>query len=239
MELTSYVDFSCFQARCQRDSRLSLLLKINDKKDVVYVLLVGPNEEVNHCELSNINILCPNNNNTENEVLGWRLREYKLEVNGKLTRISSISYFGKLNAKTMFDIIECGDSPEICAYDACLGHIAISNDANNGFNILTFECSGVSWGEVIGNRVVSLKLDWTVESLNEAKIVNYRIYVATDATIDGEFEHLGVAMVKSFYVSELPVPEGTRTLTFYLQVSCVRGVSTKLANAPCVTIQIP
>ena len=139
----------------------------------------------------------------------------------------------------MFDGIEYGDSPEICTYDACLGHIAISNDANNDFNILTFKCSGVSWGEVIGKRVVSLKLNWTVESLNEAEIVNYRIYVATDAANDGEFEHLGVAMVKSFYISELPVLEGTRTLTFYLQVSCMRGVSTKLAQAPCVTIQIP
>jgi hypothetical protein len=227
------------QARCQGASRLSLLLKIHNQEGVIYVLLAEPNEEVNRSEVSNLRILYPNKNT--HEIFGWSFREYSLEVSGKLRGISSASYFGKINAEDILSGIQCEDLLHLSMYDAFLGHIAISDDSHEQtkINILTFKCSGVSWGEVLGKRVVSLKLAWTVESLAEAQIVNYRIFVANSVEDDGKLEHLGVAMIKSFYVFELPVPEDRQALTFYIQVSLRNGVSTKLAEAPAVTIQIP
>lgn len=248
-----------YTVRHQTDSSLSVLLKVCDQKGAQYILLVDSEEESNEeiCshQTSRIFILCPSTAYEVQGSQGWSLREYSVEVTGRLEGIFAISYLHKLKSQRIFDLckaISSADSSSVCCetkalestaetvtYEAFLGHIAVSNTHEHNFcNGITFKYSKVFWEELPGKRVVSLMLTWVVEDSVDFQIVNYRIYVREGVSGDDEFKHLGVAMVEDFYVSQLPVPEGCQALTFYLQMSCTCGFSIRLDKSPIV-IPVP
>lgn len=236
------------------DSRISLLFKIHDQKGVTNILLVDPEEVDNGrlCDHDSPKIVFrfPSRTYQVQDSQEWTFREYQMEVTGKLEGIFGVSYLYKIIPEKIVDLckgipfassgsVTSDTSKTILSYKAFLGHIAVSNSHNHGIiSRASFEHPNVTTDELSGQKVISLMLTWIIEGVTDAQIAQYNIYVSK-VDVEEELEHVGVAVVRAFYVSELPVPENCTKLTFYLQMCCMCGISNSLENAHQVVVPVP
>jgi len=80
-----------------------------------------------------------------------------------------------------------------------------------------------------------LRYDLYVEKIQQLQAHNLRGMDPVTNTV----EHLGVAVVQAFYVSQLLVPPECRTLRFFLQVCSPSGDFQPLKDSPSLSIDVP
>ncbi|GAB4831979.1 hypothetical protein Ancab_005997 [Ancistrocladus abbreviatus] len=167
---------------------------------------------------------------------GWVIEEYNINMEAhRLTTIHAVCYKWKPEV----------DEPKINAasnYYATLGHLTIKTLGQSV--VFPPSTSWVVGGQFInwkpgtqGSKFVSLKITWKLKDENDSLLPKYIIYVEkiggkVDMTATGKLEYLGVASVQAFYVSQLPVPSGTSSLKFIIQVCGVDGSNQNVDECP-------
>lgn len=147
------------------------------------------------------------------------------------------------------------------SYHASLGHISlISLDHEQNVpqpDSWEFSGNNICWDITsTGQVMLSTKLVWRPKMGTSSDIVvgpavlRYDLYVEKveqlqahnlrgKGPVTNTVEHLGVALIESFYVSQLLVPPGCRTLTFFLQVCSPCGDFQPLKDSPSLSINVP
>lgn len=169
-------------------------------------------------------------------------------------------YLQKQNAvSTGFESSFPIESSEKLSYHASLGHITLtsSDHEQNVSQSGSWDFSGndISWDITSTEQLMlSTNLVWRLKhdcSNNEIgpTFLRYDLYVEKieqlqahnlrgNGPVTNTVEHLGAAVVETFYVSHLLVPPGCRTLRFFLQVCSSSGYFKPLKDSPLWSINV-
>lgn len=123
-------------------------------------------------------------------------------------------------------------------YHAVLGDIKIF--ANGSMfppaNSWTVNSEFISWSSSSqGTKKLSVKIVWQLKVGNADLFDQYNEYVNRGRSSN---EYLGVAVVKSFYVSDLEVDSGTPSVKFVIQACGSDGGVQKLEGSPFIQLQV-
>ncbi|KAL0341239.1 UNVERIFIED_CONTAM: Cytosolic endo-beta-N-acetylglucosaminidase 1 [Sesamum radiatum] len=177
---------------------------------------------------------------------GWIMQETSIEMHGHiLEEIRAVCYRSKpKNSHAVTD-----DKPHSSApseYYAVLGDIKITTSGENTnfppSTAWTVDGQFVSWTSgPKGSKNLSVKIAWHLKDGNVDLFSKYNIYVNKLTSVssvyqsemlDGSQEYIGVAAVKSFYISDLQVASGISSLKFIIQVCSPDGACQKLEESP-------
>ncbi|KAI3458498.1 hypothetical protein Pfo_015161 [Paulownia fortunei] len=182
---------------------------------------------------------------------GWVIQESSIDMAGHILKeIRAVCYRSKPEKyvavaadKTLFR----GPSE----YYAVLGDIKITTDGENSkfppSNSWLVDSEFVSWTSGSqGSKHLSVKIVWQLKVGKADLFPKYNIYVDKLSSSSGNQsrmlelanEYLGVALVKSFYISDLEVPSGTSSLKFIIQVYGLDGACQKLEDSPFLQLQV-
>jgi len=169
----------------------------------------------------------------------------------------------KQNAKSVgFEYSFPIESSEKLSYHASLGHVTLtsSDDEQNvpPSDSWDFKGTDISWDTTsTGQKMLSTNLVWRLKMVPNFSSVEvgptflrYDLYVEKIQQLQAHnlrgmdpvtntVEHLGVAVVQAFYVSQLLVPPECRTLRFFLQVCSPSGDFQPLKDSPSLSIDVP
>ncbi|KAJ8432960.1 hypothetical protein Cgig2_032792 [Carnegiea gigantea] len=185
---------------------------------------------------------------TKLESIEWILQENAVAMPGHtLTEIRAVCYKLKPEIDEAHSI---DHRKKKSGYHAILGHLSVQTPGQNVIfppsSSWLVDCESIKW-ESSSVRVVSITILWRLKDGNDlSKFENYRIYVEKISEADanlagnhrGQQEYLGLAQVEAFYVAELPVPSGTTSLKFIIQVCGVDGTSQHLDDSPTFQLDV-
>lgn len=185
---------------------------------------------------------------TKLESIEWILQENAVAMPGHtLTEIRAVCYKLKPEIDEAHSI---DHRKKKSGYHAILGHLSVQTPGHNVIfppsSSWLVDCESIKW-ESGSVRVVSITILWRLKDGNDlSEFQNYRIYVEKISEADanlagnhqGQQEYLGLAQVEAFYVSELPVPSGTTSLKFIIQVCGVDGTSQQLDDSPTFQLDV-
>ncbi|KAL0359139.1 UNVERIFIED_CONTAM: Cytosolic endo-beta-N-acetylglucosaminidase 1 [Sesamum angustifolium] len=177
---------------------------------------------------------------------GWIMQETSIEMHGHILKeIRAVCYRSKpKNSHAVTD--DKPDSSAPSEYYAVLGDIKITTSGENTnfppSTAWTVDGQFVSWTSgPKGSKNLSVKIAWHLKDGNVDLFSKYNIYVNKLTSVssvyqsemlDGSQEYIGVAAVKSFYISDLEVASGISSLKFIIQVCSPDGACQKLEESP-------
>lgn len=183
------------------------------------------------------NVIMPRRVMKLEEAPGWVLQESTIEMDGyTLKEIHAICY----------------QSEPASEYHTVLGDLKISATGENS----SFPPSAswivdtqfVSWSSGSeGSQHLSVKMLWKLKDGEADVFPKYNIYVNKLKSSLGENEieasegvpeFLGVAVVNTFYVSDVGVPSATSSLKFTIQVCGADGTCQKLELSPSYILPV-
>ncbi|XP_073122307.1 cytosolic endo-beta-N-acetylglucosaminidase 1 [Henckelia pumila] len=186
----------------------------------------------------------------------WVLQESSIEMHGHtLKEIRVICYRGKVekSAPNPNDITLSDDTP--LEFYAALGDLRITTPGQNSnfppSSSWLVDCKFISWiSGSKGSKLLSCMVTWTLKEGDTDIFPDYNIYVEkTTESRSGDqnklvessptpLEYLGVAVVKSFYISELEVLEGVSSVKFVIQVCGLDGTRQEVEESPFFQLQV-
>ncbi|PIN14587.1 Mannosyl-glycoprotein endo-beta-N-acetylglucosaminidase [Handroanthus impetiginosus] len=173
---------------------------------------------------------------------GWVIQESSISMPGHILKeIRAICY--KSNTE---------NSIATSQYHAALGDIKITTTGKNSkfppSDSWLVDGEFVSWTSGSqGSKRLSVKIVWRLKVGNADLFPKYNLYVGKitglltgneSGVLESANEYVGVAVVKSFYVSDLEVPSGTSGLKFIIQVCGLDGAMQKLEDSPFLLLQV-
>uniref|UniRef100_A0A2P2PM11 mannosyl-glycoprotein endo-beta-N-acetylglucosaminidase n=1 Tax=Rhizophora mucronata TaxID=61149 RepID=A0A2P2PM11_RHIMU len=181
---------------------------------------------------------------------GWSIKDTSIDMNGyTLTEIHALCYRStpQRNDNAVSDGQDDKFSSTPTEYYAVLGHITIkTNKENSDFppsSSWVVEGQYIKWSSgPQDSKNLSIKIIWKLRDGSKPRFSTYNIYVEKTAkqvaggnpvgSVEGNQEYLGVANVQAFYVSNLPIPSGTSSLKFTIQVCDTDGACQELDDSP-------
>lgn len=162
------------------------------------------------------------------EVEGWIIQKCSIQMKGRtLKGIQALCY-------------RKNQTPSSSEYYAILGDIKITSTQEN----LKFPPS-TSWlvdSEFVrwspapkGSKRLSFKLTWKLKDGDTNLFDKYNIYLETQSE---KLDLLGMVESRSFYVSDLEVFSGSKSLKFIIQVCSLDGSWQKLQDSPFYLLQV-
>ncbi|PIN20586.1 Mannosyl-glycoprotein endo-beta-N-acetylglucosaminidase [Handroanthus impetiginosus] len=182
-------------------------------------------------------------------------RVTKLEEEpGWIVQESSISMPGHIlkEIRVICNKSRSENSTATSEYYAVLGDIKITTTGENSkfppSDSWLVDGEFVSWTSGSqGSKHLSVKIVWQLKVGNSDHFPKYNVYVEKvtgsltgneSRVLESANEYVGVAVVKSFYVSDLEVPSGTSGLKFIIQVCGLDGTSQKIEDCPFLLLQV-
>lgn len=144
-----------------------------------------------------------------------------------------------------------GSDDQSAEFYAVLGHITIETEKHSSFlppsSSWLVEGQDIKWtSKSQGSKTVSLKISWKWRDGN-SPYFSYIVYVQEITKMEGTGpdrvasegarKYLGVAQVRSFYMSDHVVPPSVVSLKFVIQVCGVDGACQKLDESPSFTLE--
>ncbi|XP_024995721.1 cytosolic endo-beta-N-acetylglucosaminidase 1-like [Cynara cardunculus var. scolymus] len=169
----------------------------------------------------------------------WIIQDSSLTMEGfTLTGIHVVCYKSNPQVGTL-------KSPSNSSeYYAVLGHIAIKTSTENMVfppaSEWLVESQNIDWrSDSKGHITVSLKILWALNSGVTPVFSKYNIYVENEADKSAQgLQHLGVALVEAFYISELSVPVGISSVKFIIQACGLDGACSELTVSPFIQLRV-
>ncbi|KAK6156089.1 hypothetical protein DH2020_010337 [Rehmannia glutinosa] len=210
----SQVHFT-YSVKSSGNSQLCLALEFSsateDKKNSVFLAASGNTLlTMNQFSSRFTSVIMPRRVTKLDEKTGWVIQESSIDMAGQILKeIRAICYRSKPGKSVAVAAdTTLSDGPSDYYY-AVLGDIKITTDGENS----KFPPSNL-W--LVGREFVT-----SSSSGNQSRN-----------------EYIGVALVKSFYISDLEVPEGTSSLKFIIQVCGLDGTCQKLEDSPFFQLQV-
>ncbi|KAI3470921.1 hypothetical protein Pfo_027584 [Paulownia fortunei] len=184
---------------------------------------------------------------------GWVMQESSIEMKGHILKeIRAVCYRSKPK-KSVAVADDKTHSRGPSEYYTVLGDIKITSSGENSkFPPSTswlVDGQFVNWASgPEGSKHLSVKITWQLKDGNADLFPKYNIYVGKltsmssgnhSEMLGGAQVYLGVAAVKSFYISDLEVASGTSILKFIIQVCGLDGACQKLEDSPFFLLQVP
>ncbi|KAH6773881.1 Glycosyl hydrolase family 85 [Perilla frutescens var. frutescens] len=192
-----------------------------------------------------MSVILPHKLNGADVESGWIMQQCSIEMRGHtLKGIHALCYKPKGG---IAEVVTDNNKPALGSSDyyAVLGDIKITTLREN----TTFPPS-TSWlvdGELVswnsapnGAKRLSLKISWKLKDGDANLLIpKYYIYVTNTSPNTGvAHDFLGVAEMRSFYVSDLEVVSGTTSFKFIIQAFGHDGACQKLEDSPFYVLQV-
>ncbi|KAK6145566.1 hypothetical protein DH2020_022386 [Rehmannia glutinosa] len=169
---------------------------------------------------------------------GWIMQESSINMKGHILReIWAVCY----SSKPRKSVVAADDKNNYhgpSEYYAILGDIKVTSSGDN-----TKFPPSTSWvvdGQFVswtsgpnGSKLLSVKVSWKLKDGNADIFTKYNIYVSKltnkssgnhGELLEGAQDYLGVAVVKSFYISKLEVPSGISSLKLQFKSAVLMGL---------------
>lgn len=213
------------------NSLLGLVLEFSSPTTQKNSLFLADSRSTTQISSQFKNVIMPHR--IKNWVDGWTIQECSIQMRGRtLKGIHALCYRANQN-------------PSISSeYYALLGDIKISSSRETPkFPPSTSWLVGgefFSWSS--SPKRVSLKLTWRLKAGEDDYNVfsKYNVYLDKQKSESGESEMLllGVVGLRCFYVSDVEVASGVKSLRFVIQVCSVDGSCRKLQDSPFYVLQV-
>ncbi|KAL8552239.1 hypothetical protein ACS0TY_001077 [Phlomoides rotata] len=232
-----------YSVKSSGDSLLGLALQFSsptrDKRSVL--LAASENTLLTMTQFSShfTSVIMPRRVSKLDQDPAWVIHESSIDMPGHILKeIRALCYTSK-------PIKSADHGPHSLApsnYYAVLGDIKIfTGEDNSKFppaNAWLVNSEFISWSTsntAQGSKKLSVKLVWQLKVGNADPFDQYKIYVSRGKSSS---EYLGVALLKSFYVSDLEVDSGTPSVKFVIQVCGSEGGVQKLEDSPFIQLQV-
>ncbi|GFP86568.1 cytosolic endo-beta-n-acetylglucosaminidase [Phtheirospermum japonicum] len=215
-----------YSVKSSGSSLLGLALKssnaTNEKRSIFLAAHGNTSLPTNHFSSQFTEIIMPHRVTTLEADPGWIMQECSINMKGQILReIRAVCYTSKHR--------KADDQ-----YYAILGDIKFTKSGE----ITTFPPSA-SWlvdGQFIswasgpnGSKLLSVKITWKLKDGSADAFTKYNVYVSK---LTRARDYVGVALVKTFYVSNLEVASSVSSLKFVIQVCGLDGSCQKLEDSP-------
>ncbi|GFP96840.1 cytosolic endo-beta-n-acetylglucosaminidase [Phtheirospermum japonicum] len=247
-----------YSVKSSGNSQLGLALDfysaIEEKKSIFLAAPGNTLLTMNQFSSHFTNVIMPRRVTKLEEKPGWVIQESSIDMPGQILKeIRAVCYNSKLE-RSLAVIHDKTLSHDPSNYYAVLGDIKITttDGQNSKFppsNSWVVDGEFVTWAlGSQGSKRLSVKIVWRLKVGDDDHLfAKYNVYVEkVTSSLSGnqsrtggvENEFLGVALVKSFYISDLEVPEGTSSLKFIIQVCGLDGACQKLEDSPFFQLRV-
>ncbi|KAL5709799.1 mannosyl-glycoprotein endo-beta-N-acetylglucosaminidase [Ranunculus cassubicifolius] len=223
-------------------SMLGLALEFSSENNKRASVLIA-HQYMNNLARKFDKVVVPHDSATESA--GWIVQESSISMKGYI--LTEIRVMCFLMSTRELQAPRIGTPQSVATdFSASLGHISITATGQNSefppASSWEVEGQDIEWSP--DAKMLSIKLVWSMKGGYAKYFPSYNVYARKQVkkgvgVIEQVEEHIGVAKVRAFYISNYVVPREILSLKFIIQVCGLDGTCQKLDSSPELVLTQP